>query len=67
MLNITDNLIATTELCSPLSALKNGKVHIIDNKQTALFVCNSGYTIIGNPHVSCVDGAWSSSFPVCNP
>ena len=60
-------LFVAIELYPSLSDPRNGRVYIIDDRQTALFVCNSGYTNIGNTHASCVDGTWNSSSPVCNP
>ena len=57
-------ILLPTELCPNINAPSNGRVYIIDNRQTALFVCNSGYTIIGNAQVNCVDGTWDSS-PIC--
>ena len=58
-------ILVTTELCPNINAPSNGRVYIIDDRQTALFVCNSGYTIIGNAQVNCVDGTWDSSPPIC--
>lgn len=60
-------ILVTIEICPPLTNPTNGRVYIIDDRQTALFVCNSGYTVIGNARASCVDGTWNSSSPVCRP
>ena len=64
---IINLILTTTELCPPINAPNNGIVYIIpiNDRQTALFICNSGYTIIGNAHVSCVDGTWDSAPPIC--
>ena len=64
-IGIMNIILVTTELCPPIKAPENGRVYIIDDRQTALFVCNSGYTIMGNPHMGCVDGTWDSSPPTC--
>ena len=58
-------ILVTTELCPKVTAPSNGQVYIIDDRQTALFVCSSGYAIEGNARVSCVDGTWDSSPPTC--
>ena len=57
--------LVTTERCPPINAPNNGGFYIIDDRQTALFICNSGYSIVGSAHISCVDGTWDSSLPTC--
>ena len=58
-------LLNTTELCPPFNRPSNGRVYIIDDRQTALFVCDSGYSVKGSAHVTCVNGTWDSPAPVC--
>ena len=61
----TKFFLVTTERCPPINAPSNGGFYIIDDRQTTLFICNSGYTIVGSANVSCVDGTWDSSPPIC--
>lgn len=56
---------STASKCSNLKDPSNGKVYIIDNGGTALFICNSGFVTAGSPTSYCIDGNWSSPPPSC--
>ena len=51
--------------CPTLSDLTNGRVLYIDNGNTAVFICNSGYSVTGNVIATCVSGTWSAQPPMC--
>jgi len=51
-----------------LPELRSGRIDVENYLEhaTALFVCDDGYSLVGNPRVTCGgDGAWSSGPPTC--
>ena len=54
--------------CGGLSSPSNGRVTIIDETigGTAVYTCNSGYTLVGRDTRTCQDdGSWSGTPPIC--
>ena len=49
--------------CPPLHDPDNGMVYIFG--KDAIFTCKSGFTILGNSHLECTNGEWSSPLPKC--
>lgn len=62
-------IFTATTVCSRLKSHDNGRMHLIfdENRVTAIFNCNDGYTLKGTRKLSCADEFqnWSSSQPVC--
>ena len=54
-----------TEVCSSLSDPDNGQVFEISDGNTAVYLCNKGFTRIGESVLHCVNGKWSSPPPRC--
>lgn len=52
--------------CPALNDPDNGNVYIISNGQNAIFTCKSGFTVIGNPFLVCLNGVWNSPPPKCH-
>jgi len=44
---------------------ENGRVVYLSDGKTAVFTCETGYTIIGEPFLHCKSGKWSSHVPKC--
>jgi len=52
--------------CPSVKAPKNGEVQFVDNGNTANFLCNQKFRLVGNTQAFCVDGKWSPiSPPIC--
>ena len=54
--------------CGGLNSPSNGQVTIIDDTAggTAVYTCNSGYTLVGRDTRTCQeDGSWSGIAPIC--
>lgn len=51
--------------CPSLDNPENGEVHVTENGVTALYICDSGFTLIGKPKADCIAGNWSSEPPLC--
>ena len=49
--------------CPRVKAPKNGRVYIVDNGNTAIFICNQKFRLVGNIQAFCVDGKWSPVTP----
>lgn len=51
------------ELCPELSDPENGKVFVFD--KSAVYTCNTGYTLVGSPLLQCVSEQWIGQPPTC--
>jgi len=53
--------------CSSLSAPTNGNIEYTCSYEgcTALFDCDTGYELIGQSLITCLDTGWSHSEPTC--
>jgi len=51
--------------CPPLKHPDNGHTYIVSNGQTALFVCDEGYSAMGSAISYCASGKWSFPPPEC--
>ena len=66
MLNyfFTKTSLLFTETCPNLANPVNGRVIVVG--QSAFYVCNTGFTVVGNPFNTCVSGKWISPPAMCN-
>ena len=51
--------------CPILGDPDNGMVLLINDKMTAVFTCNSGFTTIGEAVLNCNNGKWNYDPPKC--
>jgi len=51
------------EVCSSLSDPENGKVFVFD--KSAVYACNTGYTLVGTPFLQCISEKWIGQPPTC--
>jgi len=51
--------------CPPINHPDNGRVYIIANGQTALFICDKDYSTVGSPISYCDGRKWSFPTPEC--
>ena len=50
-------------VCPVLSDPDNGKVFVFD--KSAVYTCNTGYTLVGTPFLQCISGIWIGQPPTC--
>jgi len=44
---------------------ENGAVYVFPDGMSAVFTCNTNYTMVGNPFVHCIAGKWTHPSPTC--
>ena len=59
-------ILIESDKCPALSDPDNGKVFIVSDGKVAIFTCSSGFVIIGNSYLQCINGVWSSPPPKCH-
>ncbi|XP_062517602.1 CUB and sushi domain-containing protein 1-like [Corticium candelabrum] len=61
----TDPSCVRITVCERLRDPANGDVRLSRNNNNATYICNSGYTLVGNQQRTCSNGDWSGMQPSC--
>uniref|UniRef100_A0A8C4WYP2 Sushi domain-containing protein n=2 Tax=Eptatretus burgeri TaxID=7764 RepID=A0A8C4WYP2_EPTBU len=62
--------VCIENMCSSIQPITYGDHHPhhlnkVPNGTTVTFSCNSGYNMIGNAHLTCLEGQWDKKTPYC--
>ena len=58
---LTEKII---EVCPTLPDPENGKVFVFD--KSAVYTCNTGYTLVGAQFLQCISEKWIGQSPTCS-
>jgi len=56
-------IIYIEKICPALSDPENGRVFVFD--KSAVYTCNTGYTLVGAPFLRCISEKWIGQPPTC--
>ncbi|XP_063967411.1 sushi, von Willebrand factor type A, EGF and pentraxin domain-containing protein 1-like isoform X2 [Lytechinus pictus] len=68
--NFNDDPPVCYENCPPLSAtfdngVRSGDTTPFYHEEQVSYLCNTGYSLVGSPVITCNDGEWTDDEPVC--
>ena len=52
--------------CTDPPDIRNTTVHVTDNSSVVYYECDTGFHLLGDNVLTCINGSWSSPSLICN-